>query len=311
MKTYQRCQVLVNAGSGEPVLFPIRENLQQSMRELELAWACSQNYLLLAQWIWNCMHLRNPDFYFCDVLASACEGGLKIAQWYCHVTAKVARYNEILALKSACLKGHLDVAQWLVSTCDIRRKHVVADLSSFEKACESGRMEIVQWMAETFNLTAESVRGAVLRSSAFSSACAGGNFEIVRWFAATFQLSRSNGVRNIESFRYVCLHGIEAAQWMVDLLQITAADDLSALVNAVHEVCERGIVDVARWLVASFHLTNEEVNEHDLLFAACTSGNLSTAQWVCDEFQIKPIPGERFAAFACRFFLESLQVLQC
>ena len=57
---------------------------------------------------------------------------------------------------------------------------------------------------------------------------------------------------------------------------------------AIHQSCENGHLEVAKWLHASFKLTADDVKSDDFsaFVGSCSSGHLDAAMWVADTFAV-------------------------
>ena len=57
---------------------------------------------------------------------------------------------------------------------------------------------------------------------------------------------------------------------------------------AIHQSCENGHLEVAKWLKAGFGITAEDVKSEDFaaFIGSCSSGHLDVAMWVADTFAV-------------------------
>ena len=54
------------------------------------------------------------------------------------------------AFRWACVKGHLEVAKWLIETFEGIDIHAEND-QAFRWACENGHLEVARWLIEPFD----------------------------------------------------------------------------------------------------------------------------------------------------------------
>ena len=125
------------------------------------------------------------------LLRSACERGrLAAAQWLVAtfgLTADDARARDNWALRWSCEKGHLAVTQWLVETFGLTAADARADCNwAMCWSCANGHLLVAQWLVSTFGLTATDARADSNRALRWS--CANGHLVVVQWLMATFGL---------------------------------------------------------------------------------------------------------------------------
>jgi hypothetical protein len=92
------------------------------------------------------------------------------------LTASNARAYDNLALRLACLGGHLPTAQRLVAIFGLTAGDARAvDSCALHWACAHGHLEVARWLVATFGLTAKDAQG-----------CTSEHAPVASWLAATF-----------------------------------------------------------------------------------------------------------------------------
>jgi len=127
--------------------------------------------------------VTSEDVLDTGALREVCAVGLlEIAEWLTNrfnLTA-IARdgdylYGNVLeGLQEACENGHLNAAQWLVTTVNDLSEFGV-DNEIFVNACRLGNLGTAQWFASRFHLGVDCV------SFAAYEARAGGHSAVVEW----------------------------------------------------------------------------------------------------------------------------------
>lgn len=120
------------------------------------------------------------------------------------------------AFRWACLKGHLEVAQWLISVKPdiVISSHISShDERVFRMSCHNGHLELAQWLLSVkpdINISANN-------EYAFCRACYNGHLKVAQWLLSVkpdIDLSADNEY----AFRWACIWGyLELAQWLQSL----------------------------------------------------------------------------------------------
>jgi len=115
-------------------------------------------------------------------------------------------------LRSACVRGRLIAARWLVTTFDL----TAADARAYDNyalcwSCERGHLAVAQWLVETFGLTtAEDARDVYDYAMCWS--CSNGHLDVARWLVSIFGLTAVDD----RALRWSCSNGhLVMAQWLV------------------------------------------------------------------------------------------------
>ena len=108
---------------------------------------CLKGDLLLVQ---QCIQ-RNPNIdnevYDIAFYSACCKGHLQVAQWLLEVHPSINIFES--AFRTACGIGHLELAQWLLQVCPTINISADND-KAFREACNfgylTGRLEVAQWL---------------------------------------------------------------------------------------------------------------------------------------------------------------------
>ncbi len=153
------------------------------------------------------------------------------------------------ALRHACERGDLAKARWLATRFRLEPRHARAGVNYLLRtACGSGRGDVAEWLIRAFGLTAGDV--AACDNDAFRRACWGGHLDVV--------------------------------QLIAPCLDHNAVSDRNYA--ALKSVCERGCLELLRWVVERFGLERDELRTQDcvLFRRACAHGHLEAAQWLAE-----------------------------
>ena len=101
------------------------------------------------------------------------------------------RGDVLVALRQACLRGDLRLAQWLASRFDLTAADARADdNAALHFACLNGRLAAAQWLVSHFGLTAADARAS--DNYALRHACEGGHLVMAQWLVARFSLTAAD-----------------------------------------------------------------------------------------------------------------------
>lgn len=121
---------------------------------------------------------------------------------------------------TSCLKGYLELAQWLLHSAIKRPINIHKDDDYiFRYSCEAGQLEIVKWLIH-YSVSINSPINIHSRwDHAFRSGCERGHLELVQWLV---QYSKSINspidihVYNNSAFNISCKNGhSKLAQWLM------------------------------------------------------------------------------------------------
>lgn len=211
--------------------------------------ASKSNNLKMVQWVIEILSLSLPYAF-----ARLCYyGNLQIAKQLWTISEQQGTtidisQNDECVFREACLGGHLDVAQWLLSIKPDIDVSAWGE-SAFSNACSNGHLEVAQWLMSikpSIDVSAEN-------ENAFRKACLGGHLEVARWLCFTYYVSIS--AENDLAFRGACSNGhLDVAQWLCNVgeyidfkIDVEACDDM-----AFRHSCVNNHLNVAQWLCSLF-----------------------------------------------------------
>jgi hypothetical protein len=123
--------------------------------------------------------------------------------------------------------------------------------------------------------------------SAFACACGRGNIKIAKWLKV--RRIEPNLIRR--GFDSACVHGqLEIMIWldkeMIWMMGITRPTK-EYIFHKFRHACANGYFEVAKWLVQTFRLTNEDVRRKDIFVfqLVCFYGQLQIVQWLIQRFE--------------------------
>jgi hypothetical protein len=207
---------------------------------------------------------------------------LLTAEWLVdtfHITAESVMDNNYV-FRSACLKGHLDMARWLYrkfgfskddfasSTIPLLRG-ISRDTKSSQYdiirvVVSNGHLNIIKWLVENLEMR-------FLYTNIFVNACIFGKINIAEWAL----LGRSRGEKFdlslalCDSFSSICGNGyLEIAKLLYDNLeygQTKASRTPSELrrlfdyTQSLYNACDKGHIEVVKWILDIFPKFSEQV----------------------------------------------------
>jgi hypothetical protein len=95
---------------------------------------------------------------------------------------------------------------------------------------------------------------------------------------------------NNRAFRWACQRGhLELARWLAARFALTSADARALNDSAFVQACAKGHLKLAGWLVDSFGVTGATVvsNEYYLLRHSCETGRTKVADWLITKFSLE------------------------
>lgn len=245
----------------------------------------------------------------------------RTVQWLCHTFA-VSPQGGARALKAACLGGHADLARWLSQTFPTAEPDGDAYYVLLY-ACQKGFVRVAQWLHQRFAvaITPTIVKSALNAARAWDddrldmlawlhgmgalaavdmrdhvrNACQFGNLAAVQWMCG---MTRIASVDACEALAHACNGGhLATARWMQDEFQCALSPARARQLFML--ACMRGALDVAQWLVATFHITQTQVraNQNEILYSACRCHNAHVVKWLCHTFGLAPVDALPFVKF--------------
>lgn len=287
----------------------------------ELRRACQSGTFELARELAGAFELTADDLAECDdygALRAACKyGHIDIARWLAERFAlrpKAARARDNYALYAACEYGRTKLVHWLVAHFGLTATDVRTRASrAFRAACTNNHLELAQWLVGHFGLTAADINE--VDSDALSHACAVGHGPMLVWLLQYASAATETGARNV---LFSACGGCARMQ-----LQIVeriagvfgfgpeAPADLKR--ECLGYACKMGNLELARWLVAHFHLTATHARGNtllgsdglgnvflcDTLTLTCISGHLAVAKWLVATFSLTANDVQAYHALCC------------
>lgn len=170
------------------------------------------------------------------------------------------------AFEIACERGHLDIAQWLLTLSPVNVH--ARDEVAFRVACEHGHLEIAKWL-----LTLGPVNVHALDNYAFRFACFRSHFETAKWLWSLGGMGVYDDVK--VAFHVSCAQGnLLLVEWLS-----TVWDMRREAAFAFHAVCARGQLDLAKVLYA--HAQRFDARVISTAFqSACCSAHWQVAKWL-------------------------------
>ena len=261
--------------------------------------ACIGDRVQIVQWLVGRFGYANKsDILWRHFGVAVQYGGLGVARWmagWLDRATAVARARAGEALYVACVKGHLEVANWLVAHFglgrdDVRDEVRVVVRDALGCVCENGDLDVAVWLANAFGLTAADARAE--DNCALRLACGEGHLEVAQWLAATFGLGPADArASNNEALRGACEEGyLEVAQWLADAFGLGPADARANDNEALRGACAAGHLAVAQWLAAAFGLTAADARScgNSALREACNIDRVEVVAWLVDTFGLGP-----------------------
>jgi hypothetical protein len=140
-------------------------------------------------------------------------------------------------------------------------------------ACARGRLEVAQWLSDHFELTAEDARAC--NNAALRYACDGGYLEVAQWLTDRFRLTSEDARAGDNAA--LCMAStsghLPVASWLADRFGLTT-DDARAHGNfALYMATERGHCGVVKWLIARFRLTIVDIDDARRCTFPCGCGH--------------------------------------
>jgi hypothetical protein len=172
------------------------------------------------------------------------------------------------AFRTACGRGHLEVAKWLIS---LEPTHGIIDIHTddkfaFRNACKNGHLEVAKWL-HSLEPTHGKIDIHTKDEFAFRKACENGHLEVAKWLLS---LEPTHGPIDIH---------VDDGEANDEYVNNKHTHNEYAFVIA----CANGHLEVVKWLL-SLEPTHGKIDihaENDCAFKlACSCGHLEIAQWL-------------------------------
>ena len=235
--------------------------------EKAFRYACYEDNLEVAQWIWQLDQNINTDVQ--QLFTDLCyyKEHLRIAQWLLQVGKNINIHDEKEEpFRLACQNGSLETAQWLWQLCPCINIHAKKEYA-FRLACTEGYIETARWLWQlnrNIDIHAKD-------EYAFRLACEEGHIETAQWL---WQLDQNINIHvgNEYAFKLACKEGhLEIAKWLWQLdqdIDIHTEND-----SAFRSACNKGRIDVAQWLSTLCHNYHVEIDDNKIIKWLVTDEN--------------------------------------
>ena len=103
------------------------------------------------------------------------------------------------------------------------------------------------------------------------------------------KLSDFNKIDKLKEFKLVCDRGhLQVAKWLTDYFKLDVEDARSDNNYALRLSCTKGHLHVAKWLTSHFNLTSEDARSFDnhALRYSCEGGYLNVVKWLIERFEL-------------------------
>ena len=265
--------------------------------------------------------------YKCDMshIYSNREEDMNVGECKCNATP--TNKDGITLLHLACLKGHLEVAKYLVDELKCSTKIVNLDkVTPLHMASQNGHLDVVQYLTSEKGCSAHCqdkdgntpFLTCCLRSGSLSTvkyliteckcdpkqsnnrgftglhnASVGGHLELARYLVAECKFdATATNKEGTTPLHYACLNGhLDVARYFLDELKCSAKIVNSFKDTPLHAASQNGHLDVVQYLKiekgCNPHCQNK--NGTTPLFTCCLhSGSLSTVKYLITECKCDP-----------------------
>lgn len=195
---------------------------------------------------------------FVEVCSRGClEDVVRVAEEL-NLTRETNRANLNLALRVACMCGHLNVAGWLMRKFELTRDDVRGQNHlTLWSICLKGRLEIAQWLVYEFGLDPADVRLSH-SGDLLMLVCRRGQLALAIWLTEWLRLTVED-VRLHKTLAQAFRSGhLGTVRWLVERFGLTAEDGRTACDPGLKEACKRGHLEVALWVLDWVELGPEE-----------------------------------------------------
>jgi hypothetical protein len=170
-----------------------------------------------------------------------------------------------------------------------------AELQSWrilDAVCVKGRLDVAQWITNYFNLTDTGLYDDHgIRRTTMYATCVNGHLSTAQWLVNYFGASIAHGSPRYYALRYICENGdLPMAHWFAVQFGITRFEAFRDCAMPLVNACYGNHLMVARWFVWFFEPTSQDLHEvmglTDILEAICHSDNLAMMKWFVEHFRI-------------------------
>ena len=243
---------------------------------------CSNGNYNLAKFIYesfdnSLLKVKLDDFF----KISCFKGHLILAQWIMSIHM-IDKHNIDHIFILTCEHGQLEIIQWLIQYCNV----IKITYKTFNKICEYGHLPVAKWLYEN-----EYYKNPT--QDIYNIACEYGHLELVIWLT-----SISNNTRILDStFNKLCKKGhYIMAKYLIETksgLKICRNDIISSVVSGNSEL-------VLLLLNTNTELYNIDYNY--LFETACNSDSFDMAKWLLTVFPNINVSNDNETSFiyACK-----------
>lgn len=193
-----------------------------------------------------------------DALRISCIGNqLEVAKII--YEAQMKKYGNFIikyGFEETCIRGYLEVAQWLVSIGADANKD-----NALERTCRAGHLDVIKWLISI---------GATIHPGCILCAYEGDSLNVLRWMEES-----GMKVVNVDYFCEACRYGsMKVIKWAVleKGLNVHMFEDI-----VFRAACYGGRLEQAKW---AYEFGVTDVNRS--FINACTNEKFQLARWLYD-----------------------------
>jgi hypothetical protein len=209
--------------------------------------------------------------------------------------------NTVDAFENACLKGHLNISEWLLNDLNVGINNI-----GFENACACGRLNVIKLIY--FNKLNSQLTDDQLTNGAhsackyghiivfrwiyiiapfictsskmeicFTIACLCGNLQIAKWIINIVNPDLDDWLFDGYVFQIACLNNhLNVVKWLITI----CSHSINQINNTFQLVCGAGHYEIASLLYKVYLYIDLFDNDHASFKNACQGGNLRIAEWI-------------------------------
>lgn len=267
----------LNDKSNEKTFFNlcVNDKLQEAKEFLKLNPDIIQHY----QYQYNNRTCSCGNDLDCLFVCTCAGGKLEIMKWLYSIIGELTdlhRKGDYL-FSLACERGHFLIAKWL-STIDDKKINYEAVDKSFRSACLNNSLEYAKWLYSFDPKPYEIIKPEpslfdIVDFTTYFPRIDGSRSEYNSLFAQCCEgdyLESGNEHKRLND-------NLELLKWLYSLgkVDIHSEDE-----DALRSACQRGRLDVMKWLYSLDGKINIRVDRDIIFFDACTTNNLELAKWI-------------------------------